>query len=180
MLAHKSGRGMRLLRHLRQLPLMALGRKNRDGAAVRVTIYFRGVRAPQPFENFTFAKSPLPAELDRGNFLALGPKANRARRNTQPFGDRSGCEQRFTLGLQLLHRVLSPSVCELSRGLSRRDEGIRGNLISQFDDGTERTDGLARGAVGYPQRLPRARQIPPALGRLRFPLRIEIRNAREM
>src|SRR5437870_10169926 len=86
-LAHTRRHGMRQLQHLPQLPQIVISYSNgrAGGFAVRADAHLCGPWAVEPVSQFTLTKSPLPADFDRGDFLALRPKANRARGYAQPF-----------------------------------------------------------------------------------------------
>jgi hypothetical protein len=80
------------LRQLLQLPQNLLNHTY-SGAVGELVFHFRGVGIPQPFPQLTFAKSPLPAYLDRWNFPALRPQTHRPGRDTKPLRDRCGGEK---------------------------------------------------------------------------------------
>src|SRR5579864_2479823 len=91
-LARVSDQRMRPLPHFPQLRQNALSRST--SRAVRLwssaVRHSGSLRTVEPLPQFAFAESPLPADLDRRDFLALRPKANRASRYAQPFRDCRG------------------------------------------------------------------------------------------
>src|SRR5437868_7444638 len=66
-----------------------LSNSGSSGAAVQVIFEFRRARIAEPFPELALTKPPLASDLDRGNFLAFSPEANRSWRYTKPFRDGS-------------------------------------------------------------------------------------------
>lgn len=77
---------MRLLRQLPQLPQNAVSYSNpsRDPAVYVLILHLGRIGALQPLRDLFVAKPPLPAELDGGYLLTLGPQTNGASGHTQP------------------------------------------------------------------------------------------------
>lgn len=143
MVPHKSSECMRHLRHLRQLPQILL---NYCGGGSVMHVVFQScarVRARQPLAQFNFAEAPLPSDFDGGDFPAFGPKADSARRDSQPFGYCRGRQEWFTILLQLFHSQ------DASRFLEIRKTRSSGR-------GTRRSTGAPFG----PQNLMATKQQP--------------------
>jgi len=85
---------MRWMRHIPQVPQILLSASKLGGGThtVRVRFHPFGARALQPLSQFIPPKPPLPSYLDRGKFMAFGPKANRSRRDSKPFCDCGSCQ----------------------------------------------------------------------------------------
>ena len=88
---------LRQIPQLRQIPVSDSNARHR-GRQMREVLHLGGGGAFQPIAQFTFTKSPLPADFDCRDDVALRPEADGARGNAEPFGDCGGGEQRLTLG----------------------------------------------------------------------------------
>lgn len=91
---------MRPLRQFPQLPQIALSYSKSRAISPRTgdVVYLGSERAVEPLAQFAFAKSPLPPNFDRRDFLAFRPQANRARRHAEPLGDGCRSQKRFPVG----------------------------------------------------------------------------------
>jgi hypothetical protein len=89
MLPRVSRSSMRLLQPLLQMRQIASNSSN-----CRIN-QLMGIS--QPLTKLAFAKPPLAADFDGGNFFALRPKANGSRRYTQPLGDSSRRQKWFAI-----------------------------------------------------------------------------------
>jgi len=99
---------MRLWPHLPQLRQTAVNYSgaSRGLSAAGVIFHLVDVGASQPVRQLIAPESPLSAKLDRWNFFALGPKTDRASRNTKPFRNRGSCQEWF-IERKLFHMPVS-------------------------------------------------------------------------